>query len=29
MKTAHSFFISEEKYCKDIKGLLNYLAQKI
>lgn len=29
MRNAHSFFISEEKYCKNVPGLLNYLAQKI
>lgn len=29
MKKGHSFFISEEKYCSDVKGLLKHLGQKI
>jgi pre-60S factor REI1 len=29
MKKTHSFFISEQEYCKNIEGLLLYLGQKI
>ncbi len=29
MKKVHSFFISEEKCCKDVEGLIKYLAEKI
>ena len=29
MEKVHGFFVPEAKYCKDVKGLLKYLAEKI
>lgn len=29
MEKVHGFFIPERKYCKDTKGLLKYLGEKI
>jgi len=29
MQNKHGFFILDENYCKDVKGLFNYLAEKI
>lgn len=29
MTIAHSFFIPDPEYCTDIKGLLEYLGEKI
>ena len=29
MESAHSFFIAQQQYCKNISGLIEYLQEKI